>query len=62
MAEIRNALSQTLPELAEYFGDSRFLKISDEFEKYSRNVGKHFDGFLLTQRTWKKMMDVLAQQ
>ncbi len=57
MQAIRSALSRTLPKLAEYFHDSRFLKISDEFEKYCRNVTKHSDQFLMTRQTWKKMMD-----
>lgn len=56
MQSIRNTLSRTLPKLADYFEDRRFLKISDEFEKYCRNVRKHSDQFLMTRQTWTKMM------
>lgn len=57
MQSIRKALAATLPKLAEYFHDKRFLSISAEFEKYCKNVQKHDAQFLTAQRTWEKIID-----
>ncbi|MGI6721878.1 MAG: hypothetical protein ACOX4I_04925 [Anaerovoracaceae bacterium] len=53
---IRAALSESIPHLMDYFDDGRFAVIPREFEKYSKNVCRHHDQYLLTQRTWEKMM------
>lgn len=59
MESIRGALTTTLPKLAEYFNDKRFLKISTEFEKYCKNVKKHYAQFVMAQRTWKKIISTI---
>lgn len=62
MESIRHDLALTLPSLSAYFGNRQFLKIADEFEKYSRNVVKHHDQFLLAQRTWEKIISTMDGQ
>jgi len=58
-SSIREALSRTLPKMAGYFEDDRFFRISGEFEKYSANVGKHFDQYLQTQSAWEKIVGTI---
>lgn len=62
MQLIRSSLAETLPKLSEYFHDNRFLTISTEFEKYCKNVKKHNAQFLITQLTWKKIIDTVVVQ
>ena len=57
MKWIKSAFGQTLPKLAEYFQDKRFFGIAVEFDKYSKNVVKHYNQFTLAQRTWEKVMN-----
>jgi hypothetical protein len=56
---IKSALDQTLPKLSEYFQDGRFFNIADEFEKYSKNVNRHYNQFVLSIRTWEKIVSIL---
>ncbi|WP_246419505.1 hypothetical protein [Caproicibacterium amylolyticum] len=58
MRLIKSALDQTLPKLAEYFQDKRFFNIAVEFDKYSKNVKKHYNQFVLAQTTWKKVVNI----
>lgn len=58
MKMMRSALEQTLPKLAEYFQDKRFFNIAVEFDKYSKNVKRHYNQFALAQRTWKKITSI----
>lgn len=60
MQQIRSSLAETLPKLSAYFHDNRFLTITAEFEKYSKNVRKHNEQFLMTQQTWKKIVDTIT--
>lgn len=56
MRTIRAALDHTVPVLASHFGDKRFLKVSAEFEKYCKNVNRHYARYLLAQETWEKIV------
>jgi len=58
--EMREQLNETLPKICAYFGQSDFIKISAELEKYHRNVEKHYREFLETQRIWAKIMEHFA--
>ena len=58
MKWIKSALEQTLPRLAEYFQEKRFFNIAAEFDKYSKNVEKHYHQFTLAQRTWQRIMNI----
>lgn len=60
MRSIGASLEATLPKVANYFGDRRYLGILTEFSRYSGEVEKHREQFLLTQQTWKKLMDELS--
>lgn len=53
---INEALDQTVPLLADYFQDTRFLLIPKEFEKYASNVEKHYKGYILALETWPKII------
>jgi hypothetical protein len=57
IAEIRNQLKEELPKICAYFGNSDFMNISNELEKYNKNVLKHFQEFQETQKIWSKIMD-----
>ena len=59
MQAIKTALNQTLPALAAYFQDDRFFSIAVEFDKYAKNVKRHYNQFALARRTWERIMDVL---
>jgi hypothetical protein len=60
IAEIRAQLKETLPKICAYFDKNDFMKISDELEKYHRNVKKHYAEFIETQRIWAKIMEHFA--
>ena len=57
--QIKSALDQTLPKLAEYFQDKRFFNVAAEFDKYSKNVKRHYNQFALSRRTWEKVMNIV---
>lgn len=59
MKLIKSALIQTLPNLVEYFQDKRFYNVVAEFDKYSKNVKRHYNQFASAQRTWERIMDIL---
>jgi len=57
---MQETLDRVLPKLAEYFDNDGFLNIAVELEKYKRNVPKHFYQFRLAQKTWVKILDLVA--
>lgn len=59
--EMRQQLEETLPKICEYFGRPDFIKVLDELEKYNKNVKKHYDEFIETQRVWAKIMEHYSQ-
>jgi hypothetical protein len=61
MNAIRKSLTETLPKLSTYFQEDRFLTILAEFDKYCKNTKRHYHQFLTTQRTWKKLIDMLTE-
>ncbi len=58
--QMQETLNRVLPKLAEYFDCDGFLNIAVELEKYKRNVPKHFSQFQLAQKTWVKILDLVA--
>ena len=56
---LKSALAETLPKMAAHFHDDRFFTMMTEFERYAKNVKRHYNQFLLTQRTWKKLLKVI---
>ncbi len=54
--EMREQLQRTLPQIAEYFYEPGFKKVAGELEKYHKNVKKHHNEFLETQKVWEKIM------
>lgn len=60
IAEMREQLNETLPKICAYFGQPEFINVLAEFEKYHKNVKKHYHEFLETQRIWAKIMDHFA--
>ena len=56
MRVVRQALEHTVPLLAEHFQDKRFLAVTEEFEKYCKNVKRHYERYLQAQRTWEKIV------
>ena len=61
MEEMREQLNETLPKICAYFGNTDFIKVLAELEKYHRNVKKHYHEFLETQRIWAKIMEHFAR-
>lgn len=56
MTEMEQALSITLPKLAKYFQNERFMLVLPELQKYRKNVKKHFQQFALTQDVWNRIV------
>lgn len=59
---MREQLYVTLPKICKYFKDPNFINIAAEMEKYHKNVRKHYDEFIETQRIWAKIMDYYAEK
>lgn len=59
--EMRKKLYQVLPKVCTYFGQPDFINILAELEKYHKNVKKHYNEFVETQRIWAKLMDHFAE-
>ena len=59
--EMRKQLAETLPKICAYFGQSDFMNVLPELEKYHKNVKKHYNEFLETQRIWAKVMEHFAR-
>ncbi|MFZ7133254.1 MAG: hypothetical protein ACOWWR_12950 [Eubacteriales bacterium] len=55
--EMRKQLNETLANVCDYFGQSRFMNILVELEKYHKNVRKHHHEFVETQQIWSKVME-----
>jgi len=60
--EMRQQLKETLPKICAYFGKSDFMKVSDELEKYNKNVKKHYEEFIQTKNIWAKIMEHFDQK
>lgn len=58
MDKMEAALTATVPKMAEYFQNDRFMLVLPELKKYRKNVKKHYSQFVVTQKTWKKIIDV----
>jgi uridine kinase len=50
-----------LPKVCAYFGYADFMNISKELERYNKNVKKHYNDFIETQRIWAKIMEHFAE-
>jgi len=59
--EIRKQLAETLPKICEYFKRDDFMKVSEEFESYQRNVKKHYNEFIQTQKAWENIREYFAK-
>lgn len=57
---MRSALAKTIPAFVDYFQEERFINIQKEFEKYCRNVKKHYMQYRLAQSTWEKIVHRLG--
>lgn len=62
MQLMQDTLKETLPKLAEYFKMERFMTVYEEFEKYRKNVNKHYEQFLLTQTTWNRLLLIMKNK
>jgi len=56
MNSINENLKYTIPKLCAYFKTEEFHKILSEFEKYRKNVKKHFNDFEKTKTTWTRLL------
>ncbi|WP_400263009.1 hypothetical protein ACFX5U_08050 [Sphingobacterium sp. SG20118] len=56
MHTIEENLKITIPKLCVYFKTEDFHKILVEFEKYRKNVKKHFNDFEKTKTTWTRLL------
>lgn len=61
MEAMRETLTILLPKLSEYFQTEKFIPIMREFEKYRKNTKKHYNQFMLAQRTWQKLILAMEQ-
>jgi hypothetical protein len=56
MKTMKENLIFTIPKLCAYFKTEEFNKILIEFEKYRKNVKKHFTDFENTKTTWTRLL------
>lgn len=56
MQKMEENLKFTIPKLCTYFKTNEFNKILNEFEKYRKNVKKHFSDFEITKTTWTRLL------
>ncbi len=54
---MQKQLEETIPKIVDYFKLDDFSMIIDEFNKYRRNVKKHYQEFLLTKTIWQKIIN-----
>jgi hypothetical protein len=54
--EMRKQIEASLPKVCDYFGNKDFLNISKEFEKYNRNVKKHYEQYRMMKQIWGKIL------
>lgn len=57
MKTMEENLKYTIPKLCDYFNTQEFNKIIVEFEKYRKNVKKHFNEFEKTKSTWTRLLN-----
>lgn len=57
---MRTDLEVVIPKLSQRFQTDQFNKILTELNFYDKNVGRHFQSFLATKTTWKKLLDSTA--
>lgn len=57
MQTMEENLQYSIPKLCTYFKTDEFNKIFVEFEKYKRNVKKHFNEFEKTKNTWTRLLN-----
>ncbi|MPM41103.1 hypothetical protein SDC9_87753 [bioreactor metagenome] len=55
-------LDQTLPLICEYFETQAFQGIMEELKKYSRNVEKHYHGYMELKKIWSNVMAYLQYE
>jgi len=55
--EMLKQLKEALPKICAYFGQSVFINVLAELEKYHKNVKKHYREYQETQRIWAKIME-----
>lgn len=60
--EMRRHLAVTLPKVCAYFKREDFMNISNELERYNRNVGKHYQQYIETQQIWARICGFLADR
>ncbi len=62
ISEIRENLSATLPKVCAFFGSDSFMNISQELERYHKNVTKHYAQFVESQVAWRRITNYLSKQ
>lgn len=60
IAAMKQGLQKTLPPLAQYFDNPKFLKIAGELEKYDAAVETHHRAFTTTKEAWQKLASHLV--
>jgi hypothetical protein len=60
--KIRGSLTRVIPKICAYFDNSEFMNVLFEFEKYNRNVEKHFNEFAQTKLIWQKIIKYFKKQ
>ena len=57
--EMRKSLTATLPNICNYFKTNEFMKVLKELDNYDKDVKKHYDQFMETQRIWSKIIQFM---
>lgn len=62
ISKMQSTLEEVLPKICQYFENEDFMKVLSELNKYSKNVKSHYNHFMQTQNTWKKLIMQLQKQ
>lgn len=62
MEEIRRNLMITLPKICAYFEFEDFMNIANELERYNKNVKKHYQQYIETQKIWTRICTFLEDR
>lgn len=60
--QMKENLTKTIPKISNYFGRNEFNNIFKELEYYDKNVKKHYNEYLESQKIWSKICKYLDEQ
>ncbi len=60
--EMKSKINASIPKVCAFFGLNDFNRISEELNKYDKNVEKHYQQYIDIQHAWTKITDMLTKE